>query len=77
IEKTTFAKNCVLYPIIRDILFRFDPEKVHYFSMNALRAANSIGFIDHLIRQQFTYRGGLLHTTAFGLNFKNPVGLGA
>ncbi|MFX5761032.1 quinone-dependent dihydroorotate dehydrogenase, partial [Acinetobacter baumannii] len=28
-------------------------------------------------RQQFTYRGGLLHTTAFGLNFKNPVGLGA
>ncbi|MGC5184018.1 hypothetical protein ACPXBI_28615, partial [Escherichia coli] len=36
-----------------------------------------IGFIDHLIRQQFTYRGGLLHTTAFGLNFRNPVGLGA
>ncbi|MGL4359881.1 MAG: quinone-dependent dihydroorotate dehydrogenase [Sediminibacterium sp.] len=66
-----------MYPILRDILFRFDPEKVHYFSMNALRAANSIGFIDHLIRQQFTYQGGLLHTTAFGLNFKNPVGLGA
>lgn len=77
IEKTTFAKNCVLYPILRDILFRFDPEKVHYFSMNALRAANSIGFMNHLIRQQFTYQGESLHKTVFGLNFTNPVGLGA
>ncbi|MBR2649616.1 MAG: quinone-dependent dihydroorotate dehydrogenase [Sediminibacterium sp.] len=66
-----------MYPILRDILFRFDPEKVHYFSMNALRAANSIGFMNHLIRQQFTYQGESLHKTVFGLNFTNPVGLGA
>lgn len=66
-----------MYPLLRDILFRFDPEKVHHFSMNALHTANSIGFINHLLKQQFTYPGSLLQKTVFGLNFMNPVGLGA
>jgi dihydroorotate dehydrogenase len=66
-----------MYKIIRDILFQFDPEKVHHFSMNTLHNACSIPFIKKIIQQQFSVEHPSLEKNIFGLHFKNPVGLGA
>jgi dihydroorotate dehydrogenase len=65
-----------MYKFLRNILFLFPTEGVHYFSMNLLRLLCSIGFIKKIISSYFT-------PTMNGqwemgnLMFKNPVGLGA
>lgn len=68
-----------MYTLLRNFLFLFSPEWVHYFSMNFLRMLCSVGFIRNAITGMFN--PGLrktLFTTAHGtLEFKNPVGLGA
>lgn len=65
-----------MYTLLRSFLFLFDPEKVHYFSMNVLKLLCKVGFIKKWISHKFTP-----HTRstfkAFNLIFKNPVGLGA
>jgi len=66
-----------MYTIIRSILFWFSPEKVHYFSMNLLKYACNIGIVKTIIQYQFQPNCQALNTQHFGLNFKNPVGLGA
>jgi dihydroorotate dehydrogenase len=55
----------------------FDAEKVHYFSMGIFRFFCSIGFLRRLINRLFTVENAGLHTSVFGLDFTNPVGLGA
>ncbi len=79
-----------MYKIIRSILFMFDAEKVHHFSMNGLKFLCKIGFIKKMIAQQ--YSGCGLGITGYGLTnskpltrnsqllqlpFKNPIGLAA
>jgi dihydroorotate dehydrogenase len=66
-----------MYNILRSILFLLPAETAHYFSMNVLKALCSIGFIRKIISNQFTGNNLGLIKTAFGLHFKNPVGLGA
>ena len=79
-----------MYVILRSILFMFDAEKVHHFSMNGLRLLWSVGFIKKIIAKQFSGIGNLelgnQHTSPqipnsksliLGLSFKNPVGLAA
>lgn len=66
-----------MYPLIRNLLFNFPPEAVHHFSMNCLKQACSIGFIKQHISNSFTYNHPSLEKNVFGLQFKNPVGLGA
>jgi dihydroorotate dehydrogenase len=66
-----------MYQILRSFLFLFDPEKVHYFSMNALKALCSLGFVKNIITRIFSAKGQNLATKQFGLTFKNPVGLAA
>lgn len=64
-----------MYGFIRDILFRFDAEQVHYFAMNRLKMlASSIAGKNWLTRH---YAPKDKPVNAFGLTFKNPVGLGA
>jgi dihydroorotate dehydrogenase len=67
----------MFYTAIRKLLFAFDPEDVHYLVMNNLKAACSIPVTKRLIEQNFQYNHSLLQTNVFGLQFKNPVGLGA
>src|SRR5215510_9191643 len=67
----------MFYPAIRKLLFGFDPEGVHYFSMNSLRTACSVPFMKNIIAKSFQYNHPSLHKNIFGLEFKNPVGLGA
>ena len=63
--------------IIRKILFKFDPEAVHYFTFDAIKLVSKIPFISLLIRSIFQVNHPNLERELFGLRFKNPVGLAA
>jgi len=65
-----------MYNFIRNILFRFDAEKVHYFSMNALQSLCKIGPIKSLIGSMYKPKGNV-QFSIFNLQFSNRVGLGA
>jgi dihydroorotate dehydrogenase len=67
----------LMYRLLRSILFFLPAETAHYFSMNLLKAFCSVGFIRKVISKQFECVSKHLTTKAFGLTFKNPVGLGA
>src|ERR1700709_2071937 len=71
-----------MYQLLRSILFLFDAEKVHHFSMKSLKALCSIGFVKKVISAQFKAQSSKLEAEsltiqAFGLSFPNPVGLAA
>lgn len=66
-----------MYKLIRNILFLFPTEWVHYFSMNSLRLLCSVPFIHSFIRKNTIIRSSRLSSELFGMAFKNPVGLGA
>lgn len=65
-----------MYKLLRSILFWFDAEKVHYFSMDLLKAVCKFSLIKKCIRRM--YSPGESHPqNFFGLRFSNPVGLAA
>lgn len=79
-----------MYQILRSILFMFDAEKVHHFSMNGLELLCKVGFIKKIIAHQ--YSCDELEVTSNELNnstpathnpklldlsFKNQIGLAA
>ncbi|MBX2930919.1 MAG: quinone-dependent dihydroorotate dehydrogenase [Chitinophagaceae bacterium] len=66
-----------MYKLLKNILFCFPPETVHHFSMNRLQNICSINFTKNIIANHFQYNHSLLEKNIFGLQFKNPVGLGA
>ena len=63
--------------IIRSILFKFDPEAVHYFTFDVIKLLSKIPGIPFLIRCLFQVNHPSLERELFGLKFKNPVGLAA
>ena len=65
-----------MYQLLRKLLFFLPAETAHYFSMNVLKGLCAVPFIRKLIAGIFTHRSPFT-THAFGLTFKNPVGLGA
>ena len=65
-----------MYRIIRNILFWFDAEWVHYFAMNAFRLACKIGFIKKIITGCYRPKGNIQYSI-FNIQFPNRVGLGA
>ena len=64
-----------MYPFFRPILFRLDPETAHQLTLQALRLAGSVPLFTRFLRQ--LYRVPARPVEAFGLTFKNPVGLAA
>ena len=67
-----------MYKLLRSVLFWFDPEWVHYFSMNVLKLLCKISFIKKLIAKSFIpQQGENIKYSIFNLQFKNRVGLGA
>jgi dihydroorotate dehydrogenase len=66
-----------MYKLLRNILFWFDAEKVHYFSMNLLQFFCKFSFIKNSLKKIFTPTGRNLSRNFFGLTFSNPVGLAA
>lgn len=67
----------MLYPLLRELLFCFPPEDVHYFSMNMLKTGCNIAQVRSMIHKSFSFEERSLEKKAFGLSFQNPVGLGA
>ncbi len=66
-----------MYQFLRSILFCFEPEKVHYFSMNWLRRLAGLPFAAGIFKRRFSLESPGLHLPVFGIDFKNPVGLAA
>ena len=66
-----------MYHALRNVLFLFPTEGVHYFSMNALALVSKIPVIKKYLFKQYTINGSHLRKNVFGLDFPNPVGLGA
>ncbi|MEP6948135.1 MAG: quinone-dependent dihydroorotate dehydrogenase [Ginsengibacter sp.] len=66
-----------MYKLLRNILFWFDAEQVHYFSMNLLKLVCKFSFIKNLIKKLYGPTGKRLSRNFFGLTFSNPVGLAA
>ncbi|MBP6023677.1 quinone-dependent dihydroorotate dehydrogenase [Ferruginibacter sp.] len=65
-----------MYKLLRSVLFFFDPEKVHYFSMNNLKWMCKIPFIKKWIINSFKPMGNF-QSSMCGIQFSNKVGLGA
>lgn len=63
----------VLFPL----LSRFDPEKIHYFTMGCLRFIYRFPGGRALLKALFHLNDPRLATSFAGLTFKNPVGLAA
>lgn len=63
--------------VLRPLLFRFDPEKVHYFTFDTLKFLFRIPGISALFRRKFSINDKRLEREVIGLKFKNPVGLAA
>ncbi|APG58915.1 quinone-dependent dihydroorotate dehydrogenase [Christiangramia salexigens] len=63
--------------LIRPILFKYDPEKVHHFTFSALKKMFKIPGISGIIKQRWKLKDPRLEREVFGLTFKNPVGLAA
>ena len=62
--------------IIRPLFFRFDPEKIHYFTFSLLRFSNQMG-LGGVFQSRFKIESPKLERELFGLKFPNPVGLAA
>ncbi len=66
-----------MYPLIKKILFRYDPEDVHHKVLAWLSKAYNSGLGKKYLENNYTYNHSSLQTTFCGLTFKNPVGLAA
>ena len=81
-----FKSNCIfashnhttMYRIlIRPILFRFDPEKIHHFTFKLIKFLAKFPGFSSLCRSIYEVNDARLERDVFGLKFKNPVGLAA
>ncbi len=66
----------MIYQIVRSILFNYDPEKVHYFSMNWMQRLCKIGLLKNAIKNMYQ-PARQAPIPLLGLSFPNAVGLGA
>ena len=66
-----------MYSILRKILFLFDAELIHEFSVYSIKIFNKIPLIDILMKKCFYLNDKRLERNILGLKFKNPVGLAA
>ncbi len=64
-----------MYNTLRPYLFRLDPERAHSLTLNALRLTGNFSLVRWLLEQQF--KAPSKPVEAFGLTFKNPVGIAA
>lgn len=60
-----------MYTILRPLLFKFDAEKAHHFTLSMLKASDFFGFNESLYQHEFK------PVKCMGLHFPNAVGLAA
>lgn len=66
-----------MYPLLRSLLFQFDPEKVHYFTTDMLNATLKVPGAKAIFKKAFCVEDKRLEKELFGIKFPNPVGLAA
>jgi dihydroorotate dehydrogenase len=72
------TKNNNMYKqLIRPLLFKYDPEKVHYFTFSFIRKLYKIPGMSFLFKKIYEVSDARLEREVFGLKFRNPVGLAA
>lgn len=64
-----------MYKYLRSLLFRLDPETAHQLTLYAIRLAGNFPLSRWFLTQ--VYKAPAKPVQAFGLTFKNPVGLAA
>lgn len=64
-----------MYPLLRSILFLLEPERAHHVSMKLLAFINRspLSFLLNI----FKFDNSRFHKNVFGIDFSNPIGLGA
>lgn len=62
---------------IRPLLFKYDPEEVHYFTFSMVQKLSKIPGFTLLFKSLYEVKDSRLEREVFGLKFKNPVGLAA
>ncbi|WP_187262747.1 quinone-dependent dihydroorotate dehydrogenase [Pontibacter beigongshangensis] len=63
--------------LIRPLLFKIDPEKVHYLIVDALKAGYKLPLSKTISNSLFQVTDPRLERELFGIKFPNPVGLAA
>ena len=63
--------------LIRPLLFKLDPEKVHYLITDFLNVGYKLPFAKSISKSLFQVQDPRLERELFGLKFPNPVGLAA
>ncbi|MBN2360767.1 MAG: dihydroorotate dehydrogenase (quinone), partial [Deltaproteobacteria bacterium] len=63
------------YPLLRELLFRLPPETAHGLALHALRPFDLIPLLRPLL--DLLYGAPPRPIEAFGLHFRNPIGLAA
>lgn len=66
-----------MYQLIKQVLFKFDPENIHYFVNDTLKNSFKIPGVKALVKANFEVKNPLLEREVFGIKFKNPIGIGA
>lgn len=66
-----------MYQHLRPWLFKMDPERVHDWTLRLVRLAGQLPPVRGLLRALYAVNDPRLEVSAFGLKFKNPVGLAA
>ncbi len=64
-----------MYPFFRKTLFKLDPETAHLLTLNTVELAGRFPPSRWVLQEIFSAPAKPVH--AFGLNFKNPIGLAA
>ena len=66
-----------LYDLVKPLVFRLDAEKAHYLTMGLLQTLADIPPAHDLLHRLWYGKDTGLTTSAFGLTFRNPIGLAA
>ncbi len=66
-----------MYRLLKSFLFLFNPEKVHYFTLNSLKWFYKIPFFRYLLKNYYSVSHSSLPQKIGSLEFPNPVGLAA
>jgi dihydroorotate dehydrogenase len=66
-----------MYDAIRPLLFKLDPEVIHKITLNLIKWAGILPPTYALLRAIFEVNDPRLQVEAFGVKFRNPIGLAA
>ena len=66
-----------MYQLIKPLLFKLDPEKIHHLTTSGLKMMNHIWGVKYLTKKIFEVNDPRLACDVFGLKFKNLIGLAA